>query len=78
MKITQPMVSVLKKMGDGAEYDEFDVSGPLSLASRVRTCNALVKRGLMTQTLFGHYLLTDAGEALANTFNTAPADQQAV
>jgi hypothetical protein len=30
MKITQPMVSVLKKMGDGAEYDEFDVSGPLS------------------------------------------------
>lgn len=68
-KLSDSMQNLLKRMGNGDEYDDFGVHGPLSLAARVRTCDALVKRGLMVQTLFGHYLLTEAGEALAGTLN---------
>ena len=73
-KLSGPMESVLKRMGNGEEYDEFGVHGSLSLAARVRTCDAPVKRGLVVQTLFGHYLLTEPGEALAFTLNAVPAD----
>ena len=77
-KLSGPMENVLKSMGNGYDYDDFGVHGPLSLAARVRTCDALAKRGLMVQTLFGHYLLTEAGEALALTLNAVPADQLSV
>lgn len=56
-------------MGNGYDHDDYGVHGPLSLATRVRTCKALVKRGLMFQTLFGRYLLTEAGEASAKQLN---------
>lgn len=74
-KISGPMGNVLKRMGNGDDYDDFGVRDPLSLAARVRTCDALVKRGLMVQTLFGHYVLTESGEALAFTLNAVPVDQ---
>ncbi|WHS57683.1 hypothetical protein [Pseudomonas sp. G2-4] len=74
-KLSGPMGNVLKRMGNGDDYDDFGVHGPLSLAARVRTCTALVNRGLMVQTLFGHYLLTEAGEALAFALNAVPTDQ---
>ncbi|TCV62725.1 hypothetical protein [Pseudomonas fluorescens] len=77
-KLSGSMENVLRRMGNGDDYDDFGVHGPLSLAARVRTCDALVKRGLMVQTLFGHYLLTEAGEALAGSLNAVPADQQTV
>ncbi|HGO9799602.1 TPA: hypothetical protein ACLEB8_004790 [Pseudomonas aeruginosa] len=77
-KLSEPMANVLKSMGNGCDYDDFGVHGPLSLAARVRTCDALVKRGLMVQTLFGHYLLTEAGETLAGTLNAAPSGKQSV
>lgn len=35
------------------------LAGYLSLTARVRTCDALVKRGLMVQVHFGHFLLTE-------------------
>ncbi|RMN37420.1 hypothetical protein ALQ64_01917 [Pseudomonas cannabina] len=75
-KLSGSMQNVLKRMGNGDDYDDFGVDGPLSLAARVRTCDALVKRGLMVQTLFGHYLLTEAGEALAGTLNAVSGDLQ--
>ncbi|WP_223592851.1 hypothetical protein [Pseudomonas sp. A-R-19] len=73
-RLSVPMANVLKSMGFGHDYDDFGVHGPVSHASRVRTCDALVKRGLMIQTLFGEYLLTNAGEALANCLNATPAN----
>lgn len=67
--LSEPMRHLLKCMGKGHDYDDFGVHGPLSLAARVRTCKALEKRGLMVQTLFGHFELTDAGEASAKQLN---------
>ncbi|WP_449124750.1 hypothetical protein [Pseudomonas viridiflava] len=75
-KLSSSMENVLKRMGNGDDYDDFGVHSPLTLAARVRTCDALVKRGFMVKTLFGHYLLNEAGEAVASTMNAVSADQQ--
>ena len=77
-KLSGSMEDVLKDMSNGDGGDDRGVRGPLVLAARVRTCNALVKRGLMFQTLLGNYLLTEAGEALAITLNAVHTDQQSV
>lgn len=77
-KISGSMEDVLKDVASGSGSNDPSVHGPLVVAARVSTCNALVKRGLMFQTLFGEYLLTEAGEALANTLNGVRTDQQSV
>lgn len=63
-KISEPMQNVLMKLDGGWGWDDFDVHGPLSYAARVRTCDALVKRGLV-RLAHGDYHLNEAGESLA-------------
>ena len=77
-KISGSMEDVINDIANGHGDVDRGVHGPLVVAARVRTCNALVKRGLMFQTLLGQYLLTEAGEALAITLNAVRADQQSV
>ncbi|MEW5512009.1 hypothetical protein ABGT16_05250 [Pseudomonas asiatica] len=67
-KLSEPMQNVLMKLGTGWGWDDFGVSGPLSHAARVRTCEALKKRGLVAYAC-GDYDLTEAGEALAKQLN---------
>lgn len=64
-KLSKPMQDVLLKLGAGWGWDDFGVHGPLSHAARVRTCNALAKRGLVRLSL-GDYDLTEAGAFLAS------------
>nr|CEK42587.1 hypothetical protein PQBR55_0208 [Pseudomonas fluorescens SBW25] len=77
-KLSGSMEDLLKDMANGDGDDDRGVHGPLVLAARVRTCSALVERGLMFQTLLGQYLLTEAGETLAGTLNAVSADQKIV
>jgi len=70
--ITEPMANLLKAMGHGRGWDELGAHGPLSHAARVRTCEALSRRGLLAYSC-GDYGLTDAGEALARHLNSQPA-----
>ncbi|ESW38273.1 MULTISPECIES: hypothetical protein [Pseudomonas] len=67
-KLSEPMKTVLMKLGTGWGWDDFGVHGPLSYAARVRTCEALRKRGLVSFA-HGDYDLTAAGEALAKQLN---------
>lgn len=67
-KLSEPMQNVLMKLGTGWGWDDFGVTGPLSHAARVRTCEALQKRGLVAYAC-GDYDLTEAGEALAKRLN---------
>ncbi|NVL49841.1 hypothetical protein F2S72_08825 [Pseudomonas syringae pv. actinidiae] len=77
-KISGSMENMIKDIGNGGGGDDRRVLGPSALAARIRTRDALVKRGLMFQTLHGQYLLTEAGEALAATLNAVRADPQSV
>ncbi|RMS85073.1 hypothetical protein [Pseudomonas savastanoi] len=67
-KLSEPMQNVLMKLGTGWGWDDFGVHGPLSYAARVRTCEALQKRGLVAYS-YGDYDLTATGEALAKQMN---------
>ncbi|WP_177342406.1 MULTISPECIES: hypothetical protein [Pseudomonas] len=67
-KLSEPMQNVLMKLGTGWGWDDFGVHGPLSCAARVRTCEALQKRGLVAYS-YGDYDLTAIGEALAKQLN---------
>ncbi|EPM67341.1 hypothetical protein A584_21818 [Pseudomonas syringae pv. theae ICMP 3923] len=58
------MRNVLMKLGDGWGWDEFGITGPLSYAARLSTCEALAKQGLVASS-HGDFDLTDAGETLA-------------
>lgn len=71
-KLSEPMQEVLRKLGKGWGWDDFSVHGPLSHAARVRTCEALMKRGLVAYAC-GDYDLTEAGEALAKQLNDQAA-----
>lgn len=70
--LSEPMVKLLKDMGHGYAYNGLGCHGPLALAARVRTCNALAQRGLLSLSLWGEFHLTDAGEALANQLQDQP------
>ncbi|GKQ28735.1 hypothetical protein RYA99_04665 [Pseudomonas syringae pv. actinidifoliorum] len=63
IKLSEPMRNVLMKLGDGWGWDDFGITGPLSYAARLRTCEALAKQGLVTSS-HGDFYLTDAGETL--------------
>lgn len=76
-KLSEPMQKVLMRLGKGWGWDDFEVNGPLSYASRVRTCVALAKRGLVLSS-YGDFHLTAAGETLAKQLNDqAQAAQRA-
>ncbi|MHC5195088.1 hypothetical protein ACYSUW_15135 [Pseudomonas frederiksbergensis] len=67
-KLSEPMQEVLRKLGKGWGWGDFGVHGPLSYAARIRTCEALVRRGLLVSSR-GDFDLTDAGEAVAKQLN---------
>jgi hypothetical protein len=64
VKLSEPMRNVVMKLGDGWGWDDFGITGPLSYAARLRTCEALAKQGLVTSS-HGDFDLTEAGETLA-------------
>jgi hypothetical protein len=68
IQLSEPMQNLLKSMGFGYAWDAFGVTGPLTHAARVRTCEALVKRGLLTIS-HEHYDLTDTGQTIAAGFD---------
>lgn len=75
-KISGSMEDMIKDIANGGGGDDRRVLGPSALAARIRTRTALVKRGLVFQTLHGEYLLTETGEAVALTLNAVRADQK--
>lgn len=77
-KVSGSMQDVLNDLANCSGSNDPGVHGPLVLAARISTCKALVRRGLTFQTLFGDYLLTEVGEALAITLNGVGADQQSI
>lgn len=70
-ELSEPMEEVLRKLGKGWGLADFGVDGPLSYTARIRTCEALARRGLLVSSLCD-FDLTDAGETLAKQLN-APA-----
>lgn len=72
IQLSEPMQNLLKSMGFGYAWDAFGVTGPLTHAARVRTCEALVKRGLLTIS-HGHYELTDTGQTISAGLNQQTA-----
>lgn len=76
-KLSKPMQEVLRKLGKGWGWDDFGVHGPLSYASRIRTCEALARRGLLISSQ-GDFDLTDEGEALAKQLNNPTATSSPV
>lgn len=75
-KISGSMEDMIKDIANGSVGDDRRVLGPSALAARLRTRTALVKHGLVFQTLHGEYLLTEAGEAVAFALNAVRADQK--
>ncbi len=75
IKLSEPMRNVLMKLGDGWGWDDFGITGPLSYAARLRTCEALAKQALVRSS-HGDFYLTDAGETLVKQLkNQAKAAQ---